>query len=115
MSSSSDGYSLCELDRVLADGPSPLALPESERNESIQDAVLAAVAATVRLPTAKLDPNASLRDLGVDSIMTLEIATEIEGAIGIRLSAAELSDGPSPRDIATKLQRSIEAQLLAAQ
>ena len=51
-------------------------------------------------PEAELDANASLFDLGLDSLMAAEFAAEVQQALGWRLDLAAFSDAPCLDDLA---------------
>jgi mycocerosic acid synthase len=75
-------------------------LSDEDRRERVQ-AMLARIVADVmgmKEPTFALSQ--PLRDAGMDSFMSLEIVTAIEKSLGLRLSAVELSSGPSIEQLA---------------
>jgi acyl carrier protein len=53
------------------------------------------VAETLRIPAERMDINRSLNDMGIDSLMAVELQIAIEMAFGVELSALELTRGAS--------------------
>jgi acyl carrier protein len=53
------------------------------------------------VPREKIKPEATLADLGLDSMMLLEVMMEVEDRFGIRLRDLQLPPNPSLADIAT--------------
>lgn len=49
---------------------------------SVRDAVVAAVAGVAGVPAAEIDPDADLRDLGIDSLDFSSILLEYEDLVG---------------------------------
>ncbi|TDZ35769.1 Non-reducing polyketide synthase ZEA1 [Colletotrichum spinosum] len=73
---------------------------------NILDAVLEALASETGTDIADLDDSAALADLGVDSIMAIQIATAVQDATGVELGAAMFHDYPTIGD----LRRSISSE-----
>ncbi len=65
------------------------AAPE-KRTETITLAVLDVVGAVLRVKPANLRPDQPLTDLGLDSLMAVEIETSLESAVGVALPPASL-------------------------
>ena len=74
---------------------------------AISDLVLSRVAATLGLPRERLDADRSLTDLGLDSLMAMELKAGVEGELGISLPLSQLLDGPSTSRL---VERLIEAR-----
>ncbi|GGO48931.1 SDR family NAD(P)-dependent oxidoreductase [Streptomyces lasiicapitis] len=73
------------------------ALPEAERRRAVQDLVASMVAAVLALPSAAgIAPDASFRDLGLDSLSGLELRGRLAAATGLKLSATVVFDHPTP-------------------
>jgi acyl carrier protein len=49
----------------------------------------------LRLPTSKLDTSRPLQELGLDSLMSVELVVAVEERFGIRLPVMELSEASS--------------------
>jgi acyl carrier protein/NAD(P)-dependent dehydrogenase (short-subunit alcohol dehydrogenase family) len=75
-------------------------LCDEARAERVQTILAKIVAGVIGMDEPNLDLSEPLRDVGMDSIMGLEIATEVEKSFGLRLSAMELASGPSIEQLA---------------
>jgi NADPH:quinone reductase-like Zn-dependent oxidoreductase/acyl carrier protein len=53
----------------------------------------------------RIEPGASLLDLGMDSLMAVELATSIEARLDVRLSALALGGGPTIENIVDRIVR----------
>jgi NADPH:quinone reductase-like Zn-dependent oxidoreductase/acyl carrier protein/NADP-dependent 3-hydroxy acid dehydrogenase YdfG len=67
--------------------------------------VRAEVAEILRIAPERIDPAISLVDMGMDSLMAVELATAIEARLDIRLSALALSGGPTLESVVERIQR----------
>ncbi|WP_438021147.1 type I polyketide synthase [Sorangium sp. So ce315] len=87
------------------------ALAESERLRRLVDLTRAEAAAVLGHADASgLDPRTGFVDLGLDSLMVVELRARLQRATGLRLPATLAFDHPSPHRVATFLH----AQLLPA-
>ncbi len=68
-------------------------------------ALYAAVEACLHIPAAELDLQASLSDLGMDSIASVEIVRTLNGALGLHLEATVLYDHATPAALIGYLQK----------
>ena len=93
-SSSQEGGDL----RALLAGKSP-----QEAVRIIQDLVRAEVAPILGIAADRIDPGRSLFDLGMDSLMAVELAMGIERRFGVNLPAMALTAEPTPERIAAKI------------
>jgi acyl carrier protein len=59
------------------------------------------------IPEDKMAADASLRDLGLDSIMMLDVMLEIEDRLGIKLMDLSMPANPQLHDIAELIQRNL--------
>jgi acyl carrier protein len=57
----------------------------------------------LRIPPAKLDAERSLLELGMDSLMVVEMQMAVEKNLGVTLSTAELIDKPTIAALAARL------------
>jgi len=55
------------------------------------------------LPAEQIDADQSLYDLGFDSLMGVELITDIEERFGVQLPAMAISESPSITKLATRL------------
>jgi phthiocerol/phenolphthiocerol synthesis type-I polyketide synthase C len=78
-------------------------LPEGELLPAVTDVVRGEIAQILRIAPERIEPGTSLFDMGMDSLMAVELATSIEGRLGIQLSALALSDTPTIERIAARI------------
>ena len=75
--------------------------PRSERPAgSVEQIVLEHIAGALRLSPAAVDRDASLRDLGLDSLLVLELRNVVQRELGVSLSVVKLATLPSIAAIA---------------
>ncbi|WP_072477681.1 type I polyketide synthase [Amycolatopsis australiensis] len=108
---------LPEVRRVLETAPgtsgSSLArelsgLSERARAEALLDLVRAETAAVLGYPGPEaVEPDRAFRDLGVDSLIALEVRNRLVAATGLALPAVVLFDHPDPRRLAALLGREL--------
>ena len=82
-------------------------LPETELLPAVVDFVRGEIAQILRIAPERIDASASLFDMGMDSLMAVELATSIEGRLGTQLSALALSDAPTIERIAARLAQQL--------
>ncbi len=92
--------------RVLLEG-----LPRDEALEKITELLAREIGTILRIPADKLDTHASLFDLGMDSLMGVELAMAVEKRFDVNMPAMALSEGPS----ITRLAERIMQKLLGAE
>jgi NADPH:quinone reductase-like Zn-dependent oxidoreductase/acyl carrier protein len=78
-------------------------LAASELLPAVTDIVRREIAQILRIAPERIETSASLLDMGMDSLMAVELASSIEGRLGVQLSAFALSDAPTVERIATRL------------
>lgn len=84
--------------RVLIAGRNP-----EEVQEILREALAASVAEILRLPMDRLDPTRSLHDLGMDSLMAVELALAVEKRFGVQLPPMAISENPSIARLAERM------------
>lgn len=52
---------------------------------NVKDTVLEIISAETRTPVEEIDLKADIRDMGIDSLATVEIVVEIEDQLGIEI------------------------------
>ncbi|WIY01905.1 SDR family NAD(P)-dependent oxidoreductase [Amycolatopsis mongoliensis] len=79
-------------------------LTEAARAEALLDLVRAETAAVLGYPgPGSVEPDRAFRDLGVDSLIALEVRNRLVAATGLKLPAVVLFDHPDPRRLAALL------------
>lgn len=78
-------------------------LSQSALVEAFIELVRAEVAEILRMSPEKVDVNRSLFDMGLDSLMGVEVASALENRFGVRLSAMILSENPIIAKLAARL------------
>jgi acyl transferase domain-containing protein/NAD(P)-dependent dehydrogenase (short-subunit alcohol dehydrogenase family)/threonine dehydrogenase-like Zn-dependent dehydrogenase/acyl carrier protein len=79
------------------------AMSEEERVAYLVAGVHKIVAETMRIALERIDPAEPIRNLGLDSLMAVELATALERRLGIPIPSMELMSGPSVRQLAEKI------------
>lgn len=78
-------------------------LPLGEAQTLLTDLVRREVGQILRLAVEKIPPDQNLGQLGLDSLMGVELALALEERLGIKLPAFLLSEGPTPGKLAQRL------------
>jgi NADPH:quinone reductase-like Zn-dependent oxidoreductase/short-subunit dehydrogenase/acyl carrier protein len=76
---------------------------ESEVREILQRLLTDEIAHILRLPAERIPPDRSLYDIGMDSLMGVELVLGIEKRFGINLPVMALSEGPTIARITERL------------
>ncbi len=63
---------------------------QDEHRLKLRDDLVALVAEVAEIDAAVIQPDESLSDLGVDSLMSFEIAVQVEQRYGVQFSDADL-------------------------
>jgi phthiocerol/phenolphthiocerol synthesis type-I polyketide synthase C len=72
---------------------------------ALTEIVRAEVAEILRIVPDRIEPGISLLDMGMDSLMAVELATSIEARLDIQLSALALSGGPTIESVVERIIR----------
>lgn len=62
------------------------------------------------IPADRLTSDVFLRDLGLDSIMMLDVMLEVEDRLSIKLSDLSMPPNPTLNDIVTLVERNLATQ-----
>jgi acyl carrier protein len=81
-------------------------LPE-ERERALLDLVRTEISSVLGLPSLNLAPDRPLQELGLDSLMSLELRNRLAAAVALRLPATLLFDHPTPRALANALREKL--------
>jgi polyene macrolide polyketide synthase len=85
-----------------------LALPEPERERALLDFIRTEAAAVLgQRATSAVDPNRPLSEVGLDSLMAVELRNRLSSATGLRLPTTLLFDHPTPSALAKLLRGKI--------
>ncbi len=82
-------------------------LQENELLPALIDVVRSQIAQILRIAPERIDAGTSLFDMGMDSLMAVELAVSIETRLGVQLSALSLGDGPTIERIAGRVARQL--------
>ncbi|AIR89973.1 type I polyketide synthase [Pseudomonas cremoricolorata] len=86
-----------DIQRMLAE------LSDEELLERFAEMLKHEVCEILRLPAARLDTQRPLQELGLDSLMSVELVVALEERFGIRLPVMELSDSSSIDKLSVRL------------
>jgi malonyl CoA-acyl carrier protein transacylase/acyl carrier protein len=96
-----DGTPLIQLREKL------LETEGAERRRIIEEFLLGLLERVLGIPAARLDVHRRLNEIGLDSLMSLEIKNRIDHAFNLRFPAAELLRGPSILQLVTALEEEV--------
>jgi myxalamid-type polyketide synthase MxaB len=75
--------------------------PQSERLQVLTTFLSGQVSQVLAFgPSATVDPRSSLIEMGMDSLMAMELANRLKAALGVKISAGDLLQGTSVADLA---------------
>jgi NAD(P)-dependent dehydrogenase (short-subunit alcohol dehydrogenase family)/acyl carrier protein len=78
-------------------------LSDAQASEALQESVSREVARILRLPPDAVDPDRPLIDVGLDSLMALELRLGLEQRLGIELPQLSLGGNRSVRQLAERI------------
>ena len=85
-----------------------LAAEPSERRDILDSFLADQVQRALALPASQeVDRHESLLNLGMDSLMAMELRNRLLSAIGVRVAVADLLDGATVTDIGRMLMRDL--------
>tara|TARA_R100000027_G_scaffold7932_4_gene6004 strand:- start:27724 stop:33774 length:6051 start_codon:yes stop_codon:yes gene_type:complete len=84
---------LTELRQVLESHP-----PE-EQIILVEERLASGLSAVLKIPPDQIKPESKLSEMGVDSLLLLELSLELKARTGVSISAMEFLKGPSLRDL----------------
>lgn len=61
------------------------------------------------IPAEKVSPDTSLRDLGLDSMMVMDVMMETEDRFGVKLMDLSLPRDPKLGDVVSLIERNLRA------
>jgi acyl transferase domain-containing protein/acyl carrier protein len=86
-----------------------IGMKPEERQAAVADIVVGLLAQTLRLAPEKVDRGQSLLNMGIDSLMAMELQTSVENSLGVKVSTLELMKGNNLTQLAQNLAKSIGA------
>jgi acyl carrier protein len=92
-----------------------LLLEPQERHSYIQFVVAEALASVLHLPVSQIGVDSQIAQLGLDSLMTVELTTRLQGDYGVEISAVALLKGGTISSIAAQLIAKLEPELAKAE
>jgi phthiocerol/phenolphthiocerol synthesis type-I polyketide synthase C len=78
-------------------------LSPEELTAAVKDLLKAELGEILRMTPDKIDPDRSVYDIGLDSLMGVELVLAIESRFGIQLSVMALSENPTVSKLTEKL------------
>jgi myxalamid-type polyketide synthase MxaE and MxaD len=88
-----------------------LTLPPAERRAPLEAHVRREVAHVLRVETAELDPDKPMRELGIDSLMAIELRNRLEATCGVELASTVIFRCPTMAALAQELARALDLPL----
>jgi acyl carrier protein len=79
------------------------ALPLDQAHKILLDVVVKEIAHVLRLPTREIDQNRALTDIGMDSLMMVELRGAVEEQLHIELPVLSLASSITPAEIAQRI------------
>jgi NADPH:quinone reductase-like Zn-dependent oxidoreductase/acyl carrier protein len=86
-----------------------LAIPAAERLPLLTDAMIGLVAEALRVPAEKIERHQPLSDLGIDSLVGLELQSSINTKLGMQISILQLMKGGNIEEMANVLLQKMNA------
>jgi acyl carrier protein len=86
------------------------ALAPEQRPDALTTELRDAVASVLRVGPDEVDPDRSTHELGLDSLMGLEVKNQIERRFGVTLAPIVLFRGPSVRELAGRILELLETE-----
>ena len=86
-------------------------LPPAQRTDALIEAVAGHVGTILGLPADEVDPDRGLSDLGMDSLMAVELANRLRSDVDPTLSVTIAFDHPTVHALATHLLETIAATI----
>lgn len=90
------GGAAITLDRLRA-------MPPEEATAALLEIVVEEIARVLRLPPKEVDRHRPLAEIGMDSLMMLELRTTVEASLEIELPMMSLASGITPADVARRI------------
>lgn len=82
----------------------------AEVREIVRDLVIQEVAQILCIVPERIEPNRSLHDLGMDSLMAVELALGLEQRFGIQLPVMMLNEAPTAEKVTTRIVEKLSGE-----
>ena len=79
------------------------ALSPDQAAAALLDLVVDEIARVLRLPSREVDRHRALAEIGMDSLMMLELRTAVEESLQVELPLMSLANGTTPADVARRI------------
>jgi acyl carrier protein len=79
------------------------------------DRIIALIASTLHIDPAKITPQSSFQDLGIDSLDGINLAFALENEFGVEIPDSALPELKSVGDITTGIEKLLAAKTAAAE
>ena len=89
-------------------------LPEGEAHEKVTGLLSEQVAKVLRLPAERLDLDTSIYDLGMDSLMAVELHMAVEEQFNVHVPAMVMAEGMSITQLAGRIAGQLRGRGAAA-
>jgi acyl transferase domain-containing protein/acyl carrier protein len=90
-------------------------LEHHERQDYLQSILTEALAQVLQLPASQISPEDQIANLGLDSLMTVELRNSLQGKYGIEISTVGLLKGGSISYLASQALAKLEPELASAE
>lgn len=87
-----------------------LLLPEEKRQAEVESRFLETMAAILKIPTSRIDARKSISDLGIDSLVAVELIVAIQRSMGIEMTTVDLLSAPTVSDLAASALKGLISQ-----
>lgn len=85
-------------------------MAEEERQNALIEVLLENISQVMGIPVDSIDIHTPLPELGLDSLMGVELNVIITTALGVEISALEFTRGEGIAALASRLLKKIEAE-----
>jgi acyl carrier protein len=93
--------------RPVADASATLeklrSMPLADATAALLDIIVDEIAQVLRLPAKEVDRHRPLAEIGMDSLMMLELRATVETALHVELPMMSLANGVTPADVARRV------------
>jgi acyl carrier protein len=85
-------------------------ISEAEAEGLLRQLICQEVAGILRLQVEKIGADQPLQELGLDSLMGVELALALEERVGVKLPSFLLSEGPTPKRLAQRILQMLRGE-----